>query len=75
MRGLIRHTPEEASVVVLGFMNWFAVVLILVLFVLLGRTIVVVAPYLFGGLALLYFIQAVRFARVAATLRKQSSQV
>lgn len=69
MRGLIRHDREEASVVVLGLVNWYVVAVTVAAGVALRGGIVVVAPYLLGGFALLYLIQAVRYARVATALR------
>ncbi len=68
MRGLIRHNAAEATVVVLGLVNW-SVIVGLVLFTLAaGRFIVDVWGWIAGALAILYFIQAVRFWRVASQL-------
>jgi len=69
MRGLIKHNPAESAVVVLGLVNWYVVAITVFLGVALRGGIIVVAPYLLGGFALLYLIQAVRYARVAAFLR------
>jgi hypothetical protein len=69
MHGVIRHDPAEGSVSVAGLVNWFVVAALVVLAVTLRRGIVVVAPYILGALGILYFIQAVRFNRVAKQLR------
>lgn len=71
MRGLIRHNPEEPFVAVLGLVNWSVVGLIVFLVLMLGRNFGIVALYLAGTLAILYFIQAVRFGRIANAIRNQ----
>jgi hypothetical protein len=68
MRGVIRHEVGEPSVVVFGLVNWFVVALVVVLVVGLRRNVVVVLPALALGLGVLYFIQGVRFWRVASQL-------
>jgi hypothetical protein len=68
MRGVIRHDAAEPAVVVRGLVNWFFVALVIVLLVMLRRSIVVVLPAMLGVVAVLYFIQAVRFWRVGSKL-------
>lgn len=69
MRGVIRHDPAEASVSVKGLLNWFVLAAAVVLAVTLRRGIINVLPYGLALFAILYFIQAVRFNRVAKQLR------
>lgn len=69
MRGVIKSTAEEPSIVVAGLVDWSAIAVAIVLVVFLRRGVLDVAPYFLGLLAVLYFIQAVRFNRVAAKLR------
>jgi hypothetical protein len=69
MRGVIRSTAEEPSIVVAGLVDWSVIAVAIVLVVFLRRGVLDVAPYFLGLLAVLYFIQAVRFNRVAAKLR------
>ena len=71
MRGLIQREGAEAAIVVVGLLNWFVVALVTVLLVGLGRSFVIVAPWVGGFFAICYFIQAVRFWRVANAIRKQ----
>ena len=72
MRGLIRHNAAEATVVVIGLVNW-SVLLGVALFTLAaGRFIVNVWGWIAGALAILYFIQAVRFWRVGTQLAARS---
>jgi hypothetical protein len=69
MRGAIMSRVEEPFVVVAGFVNWSAIVVAIVLLAFLRRGVADVAPYFFGVLAILYFIQGVRFYFVASALR------
>jgi len=69
MRGVIRSKAEESSIVVAGLVNWSVIAVAIVLIVFLRRGVLDVAPYFLGLLAVLYFIQAVRFNRVATKLR------
>ncbi|HEV7570224.1 MAG TPA: hypothetical protein VGQ21_01890 [Thermoanaerobaculia bacterium] len=69
MRGVIMSRLEEPFVVVAGLVNWSAIVVAIVLIAFLQRGVADVAPYLLGALAILYFIQGVRFYRVASALR------
>lgn len=73
MHGVIRRRAEEASVVVLGLVNWFIVALILVLALLLGSGFIDVAPFLLAAVAIVYLIQSVRYARVAKSLRRTNT--
>lgn len=73
MRGVIRRNPEEGTVVVLGMANWFAVVFVAALLLLLGKHIVDVIWHLLAAVGILYFIQAVRFGRVAKYLREDAA--
>jgi hypothetical protein len=69
MRGVIRHDPAEAAVSVKGLLNWFVLAAAAVLVVTLGRDVINVLPYFFAVFGILYFIQAVRYNRVAKQLR------
>lgn len=69
MRGVIKSKPEEPFVVVAGLINWSVVVMGIVLVAFLGRGVTNVAPYFLGLLAVLYFIQGVRFFRIGSALR------
>jgi hypothetical protein len=69
MRGVIRSKAEEPSIVVAGLINWSVIAVAIVLIVFLRRGVLDVAPYFLGLLAVLYFIQAIRFNRAATTLR------
>lgn len=68
MRGVIRHDPAEASVSVRGLLNWFVLAAAVVLVVTLRRGVILVLPYFLAAFAVLYFIQVVRFNRVAKQL-------
>jgi hypothetical protein len=68
MRGVIRSKAEESSIVVAGLINWGVVAVAIAVAVFLRGHVLDVAPYFLGLLAVLYFIQAVRFNRVAAKL-------
>jgi hypothetical protein len=74
MRGLIRHNPEEPFISVLGLVNWSFLGLVIFLLAMLGRKVGIIALYLVGVLAVLYFIQAIRFGRIAKAVRKQPGQ-
>jgi hypothetical protein len=69
MRGVIRSKTEEPSIVVAGLIEWSVIVEAILLVVFLKRGVLNVAPYFLGLLAVLYFVQAVRFNRVATKLR------
>jgi hypothetical protein len=69
MRGVIMSKVEEPFVVVAGLVNWSAIVAAIVLLAFLRRGVADIAPYFLGALAVLYFIQGVRFYRVASALR------
>ena len=69
MRGVIKSNAEEPSVVVAGLIDWSAIVIAIVLVAFLRRHVFDVAPYFLGLLGVLYFIQAVRFNRMATKLR------
>jgi len=71
MRGLIRHTPGEPAVAVIGLVKWWLLAALIALAVLLGRSIVLILPWVGGAIAILYLIQGVRFWRVARALRGQ----
>jgi hypothetical protein len=74
MRGLIRRNQGESSVSVIGFVNWFVVIGTIVLVVLLRRNVVVIAPAYLAAFAILYFIQGVRFWRLAKALREPATE-
>jgi hypothetical protein len=69
MRGVIRYTAGEASVVVAGLLNWTFLALLLAFALLLGKDFDGVAIYFAVAFAILYLIQGLRFARVAKALR------
>lgn len=69
MRGIIRHRPEESSVVVSGLVKWWVVALVGVFAWYMRGDIIYVVGYLGLALGILYLIQAVRFARIAKALR------
>jgi hypothetical protein len=69
MHGLIRRRPEEASVAVLGLVNWWAIGLVVFLLAMLRGDIAIIGLYAVGAFAVLYFIQAVRYLRVAKAIR------
>lgn len=73
MHGLIRFRREEGSVVVLGLVNWFWLAFLIALIALTGRDFRHMALYIFGALGILYFIQAVRFGRVANGLKGEAA--
>ncbi|HEU4886915.1 MAG TPA: hypothetical protein VFV49_03440, partial [Thermoanaerobaculia bacterium] len=69
MRGIIRHRPEESSVVVSGLVKWWVVALLGLFTWYLRANVMDVFIYLVPALGILYLIQAVRFARIAKALR------
>jgi hypothetical protein len=69
MRGVIRHRPEESSVVVAGLVQWYFVALAVILSWGLRANMMVVVVYLGAALAILYLIQGLRFYRIANALR------
>jgi hypothetical protein len=73
MRGVIRHQPEESSVVVVGLMQWYAVALLVVVAVALGAGIVAILPLIGLAFGVLYLIQGVRFYRIANALRTDAT--
>ena len=72
MHGLIRKRPEEASVAVLGLVNWWAIAIVVLLGAILGRNIAIIGLYAAGLFAVLYFIQAVRYLRIAKAIRNST---
>jgi hypothetical protein len=72
MHGLIRKRPEEASVAVLGLMNWWAIGLIVFLSALLDRNLAIIGFYAVLTFAVLYFIQAIRYLRIAKAIRNSA---
>lgn len=73
MRGVIRQDSAEATATVTGLLNWFVVAAAIVLVVELGKHVGIVAGYFFAVLGILYFLQAVRYNRVAKHLRTLSA--
>lgn len=69
MRGSIRRDVEGGTARVMGLINWWIVVAVVVLVAILRRQFVIVAPAVIGVIAILYLIQGVRFWRVARALR------
>lgn len=72
MRGVIKSKAEEPSIVVAGLIHWSVIAIAIVLVVFLRRGVLDVAPYFLGLLAILYFMQAVRYNRVGTKLRGAS---
>ena len=68
MHGCIRHDPMEGAVRVVGLLNWFVAAFVSVLVAMLGRGMLAMLPLLAGVVAVIYFIQAVRYNRVAKKL-------
>lgn len=69
MHGAIRHRAEESSVVVFGLVKWWVILLVAIFVWYLRANVIDVLPYLGVALAVLYLIQAVRYARIAKALR------
>jgi hypothetical protein len=72
MHGLIRKRPEEASVAVLGLVNWWAIAIVVLLGAILGRNVAIIGFYAALTFAVLYFIQAVRYLRIAKAIRNSA---
>ena len=75
MHGLIRKKPEEASAAVLGLVNWWAIGLVVFLGAFLGRNTAIIGLYALGAFAMLYFIQAVRYLRIAKAIRNSTPSI
>lgn len=73
MHGVIRHDVAEGVARVTGLLNWFAIAFIAGFAALLGRAIVELLPVMVGVFCIIYFIQAVRYNRVAKKLGLRSS--
>jgi hypothetical protein len=73
MRGLIRARESDPALYVLGLVNWSLLALVIVIVSLLGRAVIGIAPYLAGAIAVIYFIQAVRYGRVARAIRRYAA--
>ena len=58
---------------VAGLLNWYVLATAIVLAVMLGRSVVIIAPAFLGAFGILYLIQAVRFNRVARQLRPRTT--
>ena len=69
MRGLVRRGEGESTVAVIGFINWFFVAGTVVLLVMLRRGFLQILPMFLLVIAVLYFIQGVRFWRLSRALR------
>ena len=70
MRGVIRHRPEEPTVVVAGLVQWYILALAAILsWAALRWHAMVVVVYLGAAIAILYLIQGVRFYRIASALK------
>ena len=69
MHGVIRHDVAEGVVRVMGVLNWFAIVFVVSFAILMGRKFVEIVPMLGLVFGVIYFIQAVRYNRVAKKLR------
>jgi hypothetical protein len=73
MRGLIKSSVEEAAVTVVGLVNWSVLAVLIYFIAVLGWHFRELAPVVIGVFAILYFIQAVRFSRVARALREDTA--
>jgi hypothetical protein len=73
MRGMIRRRDGEPSVVILGFLKYWAIALVAGFAIIGGRHWFAGMPYILGAFAVLYFIQFVRYGRIAKALRSASS--
>lgn len=69
MHGVIRHDSTEGVVRVVGLLNWFVIAYIVSFAALLGKAVVDLLPVALTVLGVIYFIQAVRYSRVAKKLR------
>jgi hypothetical protein len=74
MHGVIRARENQPTLDVIGYANWFVIAGVVVLALWLGRQIVYVAPWLGAALVIVYFIQSLRYARVAKVLRPPAPQ-
>lgn len=73
MHGVIRRREDETAIQVVGFANWTVVVASLLLAAYLRRNVLVTLPWLLSVFAIGYFIQAIRYRRVAREVLRQVS--
>jgi hypothetical protein len=71
MHGVIRYDAAEGVARVTGIVNWFVIAFIACFAFLLGRSFFELLPIIAGVYGIIYFIQAVRFNRVAKKLQAQ----
>lgn len=74
MHGVIRYDPAEGVVRVIGILKWFVLVFVISLVALLGRRFTEIMPVMLAVLGIVYFIQAIRYNRVASKLRNASEK-
>jgi hypothetical protein len=74
MHGVIRARENQPTLDVVGYVNWFAVAILVMLAVNLGRLFLTIAPFFAAAVAIVYFIQSVRYGRVAKALRLAATQ-
>lgn len=71
MHGAIRYDAAEGVARVTGIVNWFVIAFIACFAFLMGKNFVELLPIIAGVYGIIYFIQAVRFNRVAKKLRTE----
>lgn len=69
MHGVIRYDPAEGVVRVVGLLNWFTIAYVVSFAAMLGRKFSELLPTVLIVFGVIYFIQAVRYNRVAKKLR------
>lgn len=69
MHGVIRYDAAEGVARVTGIVNWFVIAFVACFAFLLGRSFVELLPIIAGVYGIIYFIQAMRFNRVAKKLQ------
>lgn len=76
MHGIIRQNPAEPSVEVVGLMNWFVPLLIMIVFAMTRNDAPGALVFLVVGVVLLYLLQRRRFRGVAAAVdRRQPTTI
>ncbi|HUR80537.1 MAG TPA: hypothetical protein VM733_07210 [Thermoanaerobaculia bacterium] len=70
MHGSIRHDAMEGAVRVVGVLNWFVTAFVALLAAMLGREVLAMLPIAGAAAAVIYFIQAMRYNRVAKKLAR-----
>ncbi|HYI11998.1 MAG TPA: hypothetical protein VEK57_23285 [Thermoanaerobaculia bacterium] len=68
MHGVIRHDLAEGVVRVMGILNWFPIAFLVTFAALLGKNVLDLLPFVLFVFGVIYFIQAVRYNRIAKKL-------